>query len=71
VGTYQIPVSPKNVVVAGRVAVSADGADAGAAVCADVVDGVCAVAAVARNTHAAARVEERRIVVIRLYLQRY
>jgi hypothetical protein len=63
VGTYQIPVSPKNVVVAGRVSSS----DAGVA---DAVweeggGGVWAKAAVEKQASAAASVEDRRTVVIK------
>jgi predicted Zn-dependent protease len=58
-------VSPKKVVVAGRVAVSEDEADAGAAVCVDEVAGVCARTAVERKKQTAAKVEERRAVVIK------
>jgi hypothetical protein len=53
-GTNQMPVSPKNVVVAGRV----DWSDAGAADC-DVVELDCAPAAAAHSTQAAVRAIER------------
>jgi len=59
-------VSPTNVVVAGLVSVS----ELLEEVCEEVVEPVWAPAAAANSTHAAARVEERSAVVIKLYLPR-
>jgi len=56
-------VSPKNVVVAGRVAVSADELDVGAG--ADEPAGACARAAVENARQAATMVEVRIVIVIK------
>jgi len=61
-------VSPKNVVVAGRVVASVEDEDEGVAAGAGV--GVWAKATVERRVHAAARVVDRKFV-IRLYLPGY
>jgi hypothetical protein len=63
-----MPVSPKNVVVAGRVS-SLGGLGGGWVVEADV-EGVWAPAAAATNAKAAAKVKERSAVIIGLYLPR-
>src|SRR5262245_57461398 len=65
VGTYQIPVSPKNVVVAGLVSVS-ELEEVGC----EEAEPVCAFAAPVNSRQAAATVQVRNAIVITLYLPR-